>query len=324
MKRIQGSRTAVAHAAAEAARELVQDIGHGTFVRNAGHHAFRDQLFGAFLEVTVCAAILHGVYTAHAAVAFHLDAVHFHHLAGGFVGTGKHAAAHDAVRAGGQGLHHVAGVAQTAVGNDGNAVAGHIGHIGNGGKLRNAHARDDARGADGTGADTHLEAVCAGGDEVFGGCGRGDVAHHYVQAREGRLDGLQRVNHALGMPVGAVQHYGVYTGIGQELHAVQDVRGDAHAGGHREAFGLDLGNLCGLLLRAHVLVDDANAAFAGHRKGHGGFRDGIHCRGGKGNAQRNVFGESALEGHLTREDLGIGRHQKDVVEGNAFLENTVM
>ena len=126
------------------------------------------------------------------------------------------------------------------------------------------------------------------------------------------------------MPVGAVQHHGIHAGIGQLLHPVQDVWGNAHAGGYQEAIGLYLGHLSGLLLHAHVLVDDAYSAFAGHGNGHGGLRDGVHCRGGKGNVQRNVFGESALKGHFAGKDLRIGGHQKDVVKGDAFLENTVM
>ena len=84
------------------------------------------------------------------------------------------------MRTGGQGLDHVAGVTQAAVSNDGNGVSGHFRHVGNGGELRNAHARDDARGADGTGADAYLEAVCTRGDEVLGSGGRGNVAHHHV------------------------------------------------------------------------------------------------------------------------------------------------
>ena len=58
---VQVTGAAVAHSAAEAALQLEQDIGHWTLVRDACHHALRHQLFGAFLEITVCRTGLHGV-----------------------------------------------------------------------------------------------------------------------------------------------------------------------------------------------------------------------------------------------------------------------
>lgn len=80
MKRIQGGRAAVAHAAAETASELVQDIGHGTFVRNAGHHAgitIRTRRFRLSFFVNVwfsgyCSSISLGTSGPYKALAFRL------------------------------------------------------------------------------------------------------------------------------------------------------------------------------------------------------------------------------------------------------------
>jgi len=66
---------------------------------------------------------------------------------------------------------------------------------------------------------------------------------------------------------------------------------------------LDLVDLQGLLLNGHVLVDDANAAFPGYGNGHVGFRDSIHAGAHDGDVERDLVGESCLDGDVAWEYL---------------------
>ena len=125
------------------------------------------------------------------------------------------------------------------------------------------------------------------------------------------------------MAVGAVQHHGVHAGGSQELHPLQHIRRYAHAGRHPQALRLYPGHLGGLGRSVHVLMDDADAALAGHGGGHGGFRHGVHGGGGEGDVQGNVAGESAFQGYFTGKDFRIGGHKEDVVESDPLLGNTV-
>ena len=69
----------------------------------------------------------------------------------------------------GEGLDHVARVADAAVGDDGDAVLVGLGGAGGDrGDLRHAAAGDHPGGADGAGADAHLDAVDAALDQGLG------------------------------------------------------------------------------------------------------------------------------------------------------------
>src|SRR5688572_26663061 len=104
------------------------------------------------MAVTRGAAGLHGRVRAHAAILLIHLAVDFHDLARGFRAAGEEAAADDAVREG-EGFDEVAGFGDAAIRNDADAffAGGLRGDIERG-ELRDADARDGARGADGAGA----------------------------------------------------------------------------------------------------------------------------------------------------------------------------
>src|SRR5690606_7414050 len=136
---------------------------HAALVRHAPFDAFGHELVGVVgrvLEVAVGRAVGHRAQAAHAAVGLVGAALVQDDLARRFVGAGEHAAHHDAVRAGRDGLGHVARVAHAAVCDEGNARAFQgLGHVGDGRDLRHAHAGHDAGGADGARADADLDAV---------------------------------------------------------------------------------------------------------------------------------------------------------------------
>src|SRR5690606_577072 len=71
-------------------------------------------------------------------------------------------------------------------------------------------------------------------------------------------------------------------GLGRHGHRVMD---------DGRLVPLDLAHLGSLLLDAHVLVDDANAAFLRHGDGQAGFGDGVHGCGNQGDVQLDVAGQ---------------------------------
>ncbi len=79
-------------------------------------------------------------------------------------------------------------------------------------------------------------------------------------------------------------------------------------------------HLGGLLLRRHVLVDHAEPAFLGHGDGQPALGNGVHGRRNQRNVQADVAGELGARVHVLGQDLGIVRHQQDVVESEGFGE----
>ena len=157
-----GGAAGVAHAALDAAHQLVDVIRQRAPVGHAALHALRHQLFVALLEVAVAAAVLHGGDGAHAAVALVLAALVDLAFAGGFLAAGQQAAQHNGAGAGGQGFDDIAGIFDAAVGNDRNIVpGGHAGGLVDRGDLRHPYAGNHAGGADGAGADADLDTVGA-------------------------------------------------------------------------------------------------------------------------------------------------------------------
>src|SRR6185436_13772712 len=171
---------AVAHARAEAADELVDELAEAALERDHAFDAFGDEL-GLVLDRALAVALLraadHGAFGAHAAVDLVAAALVDHGLAGAFLAAREETADHHARGAGGDGLRDVARVADAAVGDHRDARgARDAGDVGDRGDLRHADARDDAGGADRSGADADLDAVRARRDQVLRRLGGRDVA----------------------------------------------------------------------------------------------------------------------------------------------------
>src|SRR5690606_19209753 len=169
--------------------QLIDDGDHAALVCHAAFDAFGNKLVdvvGGVLEVTVGRAFGHGAQAAHAAVGLVGTALIQHHFAGGFFGTGEHAAHHAGGGPRSERLGDVARITDTAIGNERNARAvKRLGDVGNGGDLGYAHARNDAGGADGTCAGTDLDGVGAGGNQCTSCCGRCEVAPNGPAAAAG-------------------------------------------------------------------------------------------------------------------------------------------
>ena len=166
------------------------------------------------LEVALARSLRHGAKRSHAAIRLEAAALVQNHLAGTFVGAGEQRSDHHRARAGGQGLGDVAGILDAAIGDDGNArVFGGAISFGDGGDLRHAGAGDHARGADGARPNAHFDAVRAGASQVAGAVKGGDVAGHQIHVRQLRLHQLDRLEHAGGVAVRAVDGQHVHLGF---------------------------------------------------------------------------------------------------------------
>ena len=77
---------------------------------------------------------------------------------------------------------------------------------------------------------------------------------------------------------------------------------------------LDPVHLVRLFFDRHVLVDDANAAFAGNGNRHLRLCDRIHGRGHQRRVQVNGLGQLGGDVHLLWQHMGFRRDQKDIVK----------
>ena len=237
-----GGAAAIAHAGAQAAGHLVDDGDDAAFVGHAAFNALGHELVGigvasaAFLEVAVCTALAHGANGAHAAVAFVAAALVEDDFARRFFGASKHAAHHHAAGASSNGLGNVAAVADAAIGNQGHVrTLERSCHRINGHDLRHAHARHDARGADGTRANAHFHAVRARIHQGFGRSSGGDIAPDHLHLRIVLLDPAHAIKHAFAVAVRRVNHEHIHTGLDEQLHALFGASAHAHSRAHAQA-----------------------------------------------------------------------------------------
>ena len=234
-QRLNIGRAAVAHARAEAADHLVHRVGHRPAVRHTPLNTLGNELGVFLLEIAVLGALRHRSERAHAAVDLELASLEHLGLARGFLTPGEHGAEHHDAAARGERLDDIAGIFDAAVGNDGDAVLiGDLRAFHHGGDLRHADARNDARRADGAGADADLDAVRARLNERFRGGGGGDVAGDELRIGVLGLDVLHSLHDVAGVAVGAVEHESVRARVEQRARAVEHVRRHADGGGDEE------------------------------------------------------------------------------------------
>jgi len=81
---------------------------------------------------------------------------------------------------------------------------------------------------------------------------------------------------------------------------------------------LDAVDLASLILDRQVLVDEPDAAFAGHANRGRRLGDGVHRRADQWHAQRDRGRQSRRDIDVARNHLAVRRDQQDVVEGERF------
>jgi hypothetical protein len=236
---LDGAAAGVAHARAQPAHELQDDRGDRPLVRDAPLDALGHELVGVHLrvlEIAVARALLHRAERAHAAVGLVRAALEELDLAGRLLAAGEEAAQHHARGAGRDRLRHVARVADAAVGDAGDArLLERARDLLHRGDLRHAHARDDARGADGARSDADLHRVGAVVRHRLGRRARGDVAPDHLHLRVFLLHPLHAIEHALRVAVRRVHHDRVHAGLDEGLHALLGAFAHADRGAHAKA-----------------------------------------------------------------------------------------
>ncbi len=225
----------------------MHDFLDAAFEGHATADAFRHQLLQVVfcvLEVAVFRPFLHGLHRTHAAVRFESTPLVDDGFAGAFFGSGQHRPNHDGVTASCQGFDDVAGVANAAVGDDGDASAFEGGtDFHHGAQLRHSDAGNDAGCANRARTDAHLHGVGTGVNQGEGRFGRGDVAGHDVNASKGFLDVTDGVDHTPAVAVCRVDNDSVHTGVDEGTDPLVCVGSDAHSRGHAKAAVLVLAGI---------------------------------------------------------------------------------
>src|SRR6185312_1059748 len=128
-----------------------------------------------------------------------------HRLARALFGAGEHGAHHHGGRAGGERLDHVAGVFDSAVGDDGN-VLGAADRVHHGGHLRDAYAGHHPGGTDAPGTDADLHRIHPAAHHLARPGLGGHVARHELNVGEGLAELGHGAEHAIAVAVGRVHH----------------------------------------------------------------------------------------------------------------------
>src|ERR1043165_4523676 len=177
----------------------------------------------------------HGADRAHTAIRLERAALVEDRLARRFVGAGEKRADHHAVRAGGDGLGHVAGELDAAVADERHVVLLRGARaVEDRGDLRDAGAGDDARRADRAGSDADLDGVDTELAEVARAFVRGNVAGDELRRRKDFLELPDRVHDGGGVRVRGVDDDDVDLGVDERAGAVEAVAADADGGAAAE------------------------------------------------------------------------------------------
>ena len=189
------------------------------------------------LEVAVGGTGRHRADGAHATIGFVGAAFIEFDFAGRFFSTGEQTADHHRVCTGGDGFGNVAGVADTAVGDDADFASGKgFGDVADGRDLRHANSRDDAGGADGARTNANFNHIRACICQSDGGFGGGDIAADDDEFRELAAQFAHAVKHTFGMTVGSIHHQHVHTCFGEQFDAFITVATGTNGCANAQAF----------------------------------------------------------------------------------------
>ena len=263
---LQALAAGITHGGAQAAHHLVDDGAQRPLVRHPAFYALGHQLFDLviLLEIPVRGTVLlrHGTQGTHAAVGFVGTPLEQFHLAGGFLGAGKQTAYHNSVRASGQGLGDITGVAYAAVGDerDARTLEGR-GHAEDGRDLRHAHAGHDTGGTDGARTNAHLDRIHPRLNQGLGAVGGSHITAYDLGVGVMGFDPLHHVQHTLGMTMGRIHHQHIHAGFDQGRYPVFRTLAHTHGGAHAQGLVLVLAGVGKFLCLVYVLDRHQTAQF---------------------------------------------------------------
>src|SRR5699024_4642357 len=117
-----GACSAVAHTGAESAHKLEHSILYRSLVSDTSFHAFRNKFLRVLLEIAVFASLLHRSDRAHSAVYLVLSSLIQLECSRALVASCEDASHHTYIRACRDRLRHIAGVLDSSVRNDRDAI----------------------------------------------------------------------------------------------------------------------------------------------------------------------------------------------------------
>src|SRR5476649_1588433 len=85
---------------------------------------------------------------------------------------------------------------------------------------------------------------------------------------------------------------------------------------------LDAQHFAGLVLRAQILVDDADTALLCHGDRQTGFGHRIHRGRQQRDIQRDIAGQASFQGRIGRQNIRIRWYEEHIIKGQCFLEET--
>src|SRR5256886_10934592 len=217
----------VSHATAQPTHHLEQHVADGALVGDASLDPLGDELSRrelALLEVAISAAILHRRKTAHAAHHLESATLEQERFARAFLRSGEHGAHHHTGRAGGEGLHRIAGILDAPIGDD-RHVARPVNRLEDGSELRNADARHDARRAYRSWPYSNLHGVDAALGQRTGAFACRHVAGDELHLWEALTNVRGRIQHTVAVTMRRVDDNGVHTGIDERLGAYDEITG---------------------------------------------------------------------------------------------------
>ena len=188
--------------------------------------------FGRTVRGDAAGVLVHRFARTHAVKAHLFDAVDFDDVGAAFIVAGEHAAEHDEVGTGTEGLGDVARRGAAAVGTDEalQTVCG-VRALDNGRELWEADASHPSRGAHRAGADANLDDIDAVKDQLLGHLTGHHIAGHNRDVRELVAQLLDEGDEGIGVAVGDIDTDGGDLVASTLLDAAEffEVRpGDAH------------------------------------------------------------------------------------------------
>src|SRR5699024_6227530 len=143
--------TSITHTGTQAALHLIDGVGQRSLKGHTALYTFGNQLAGIRLEVPIRAALTHSGQAAHTTIHLKLTALIQLVLSGRLLTACHQGADHNHISAGSQCLDDIAGILNTAISNNRDAVLRSCtGSVVNSSNLRHTNTGNNTSGADRT------------------------------------------------------------------------------------------------------------------------------------------------------------------------------
>ena len=168
MQQRNGLAATITHTRTNTADQLENAVCHAPLVRNTTFNAFRNQLLCTFLEIPILRAVCHCCQAAHTTVNLEASALIDFCFARCFFAACQQRTQHNNICTSCQCLYDIAGVLNTAVSDNRNAILlCNTSNVINSGNLRNTDTSNNSSGTDRTWPNTNLNGICTSLNQCF-------------------------------------------------------------------------------------------------------------------------------------------------------------